>query len=297
MTTENIVALAPSTPTLSIEDFMSRTRTFLDGRCAPGMGQAVSRAEVVKAGGLSPDNDALISDLINAGFMPGWKIRQGRDGGVCRVGEEVPKGPNPKKYTEEFMTTLMSVLNTHVPTSSKIPVTRNVIARELAKITGEDVLALPNKISEAISLGKCPGFESKRGSGIFRKESPKNAEALAVSSEAAVEVSVADVVAENNVTTETVADETSVETVEVSATEAPVETVSEPTTELAVVESTVVEPVVQTSVEVSGDVAVETAESFDSSEVVEVPVITDVTATDLPVVEAPKGKGRKGSRK
>lgn len=168
---------------LDIGTFMTKATEFLNGRCVPGTAAAVSRVEVAKAGGLSEDGDALISALINMGFMPGWKIRQGRDGGVCRVGEELPKGPNPNKYSGEWLASLMTVLNQHVSLNPKVATPRNDIARKLAEVTGEDVLSLPNKISEAISMGKCPGFESKRGSGILRKEGAK-AEALVVSADA-----------------------------------------------------------------------------------------------------------------
>lgn len=172
---------------LSIQDFLNRTSAFLDERCVKGTAAAVSRAEVAKAGGLSEENDTLISELINAGFMPGWKIRQGRDGGVCRVGEELVKGPNPNRFQGEWLAQLIGVLNANVSLNSKVGVTRNVIARELVKLTNEDILALPNRISEAISLGRCPGFESKRGSGIFRKpvKVTEATEAPAVSADAA----------------------------------------------------------------------------------------------------------------
>lgn len=172
-----------ATETLTINDFMTKATTFLNERCMPGTAIAVSRAEVAKAGGLSEDSDALISSLITAGFMPGWRIRQGRDGGVCRVGVDLVKGPNPNKYTGDWLANLIGVLNQHVSLNTKIATPRNDIARELAKVTGEDVLSLPNKISEAISLGKCPNFESKRGSGILRKEALK-AVALVVSADA-----------------------------------------------------------------------------------------------------------------
>lgn len=168
---------------VEIVEFMNKAEAFLNESCVPGTGAAVSRAAVAKAGGLSEENDGLISGLIAAGFFPGWKIRQGRDGGVCRVGEEAPKGPNPNKYNQEWLSQLMVVLGTHVPLNNKVPVTRNVIARELAKLTTEDVLLLPNKISEAISMGRCPGYSSKRGSGIFRTEAP--AEVLPVSADGA----------------------------------------------------------------------------------------------------------------
>lgn len=176
--------VAEVTEKRDINDFMGKALAFLETRCVVGTAAAVSRAEVAKAGGLSEDNDALISDLINAGFMPGWRIRQGRDGGVCRVGEEPVKGPNPNKYSADWLSALMTVLNQHVSMNPKVATPRNDIARELAKVTGEDVLTLPNKISEAISMGKCPGFESKRGSGILRKESAKATETLAVSADA-----------------------------------------------------------------------------------------------------------------
>lgn len=197
-TTSTETTAAPVASALTIDIFMTRANSFLNERCVPGTAAAVSRAEVAKAGGLSEDSDSLISDLINAGFMPGWKIRQGRDGGVCRVGEETSKGPNPNKYAGEWLCHLIDTLNKCVSLNSKVAVTRNDIARELAKVTGEDVLSLPNKISEAISLGKCPGFESKRGSGIFRKPVAV-VEALAVSADATT-TDVADVVAAPTVT-------------------------------------------------------------------------------------------------
>lgn len=181
---ETIETKATETQILTISDFMTKATSFLEERCVPGTAQAVSRGDVAKAGGLTDEGDTLISALINAGFMPGWKIRQGRDGGVCRVGEEPSKGPNPNKYGGEWLVMLMSVLNQHVSLNPKVATPRNVIARELAKVTEEDVLTLPNKISEAISLGKCPGFESKRGSGILRKEVAKVEAALVVSADA-----------------------------------------------------------------------------------------------------------------
>lgn len=180
---ETIETTTETTVALDINTFMTKATAFLNERCVPGTAAAVSRADVAKAGGLTEESDALISALISAGFMPGWKIRQGRDGGVCRVGEELPKGPNPNKYSGEWLASLMTVLNQHVSLNPKVATPRNDIARKLAEVTGEDVLTLPNKISEAISMGKCPGFESKRGSGILRKEGAK-AEALVVSADA-----------------------------------------------------------------------------------------------------------------
>lgn len=167
---------------VTINNFMNSALAFLNERCPVGTGNAVSRADVAKAGGLSEENDALISSLINANFFPGWKIRQGRDGGVCRVGEEPSRASKGDKFDGNWLSILQTCLNEHVSTNPKKPTTRDEIAYAMAALTKEPVLKLPNRISEALSLGLCPGFSSRRGAGIFRKS--ESSEAPAVSADA-----------------------------------------------------------------------------------------------------------------
>jgi hypothetical protein len=166
MTEDNVV-------THPVVVFVTKASEFLERTCVAGSAKAVPRSEVAEAGGLSKGNDALISQLIDAGLMPGWEIRLGRDGGVARVGEVRVKGSKASKLAPEFLTALNFVLNQHVPLDTKQPTNRNSIAKELVKHLAsngieEDVLVLPARISEAIAAGLCDGFVSRRGSGIFR---------------------------------------------------------------------------------------------------------------------------------
>lgn len=217
------VVVAPSTPAksaLTIEQFMLNAESFLNERCPKGSGLAASRAEVALAGGLTAENDVLISALIGAGFMPNWKIRQGRDGGVCRIGEEPNRGPNVNKYGSEWLGQLVDCLNKIVSLDPKKPTPRDKVAYAMAALTGEEILKLPNKISEAISLGKCPGFASKRGAGIYRTGAV--VEAPAVSAEGIDEAAAAE--ASGDVSNEVSVDvvtEMSSEAVEVQASTEP----------------------------------------------------------------------------
>lgn len=245
MSENTIVAAATTKTALTCEQFVANAERFLNERCPLGSGIAVNRKEVALAGGLTEESDALISALINAGFMPNWRIRQGRDGGVCRVGEEPTRGPNINKYGSDWLSSLMTCLNNLVSLDPKKPTPRDKIAHALAAMTGEDVLKVPNKISEAISMGKCPGFASKRGAGIYR--TGEVVEAPAVSAEGIDEAAEA-------------ATETS------ASAEASVEAATE-VVETATVETT------EVSVELS---AVETSETVETQEVVDAP--TDASA-------------------
>ncbi len=213
---ENIVTSAVATkPTLTIGEFLINAEKFLNGKCPVGSGVAVNRKEVAVAGGLTEESDALISALINANFMPDWRIRQGRDGGVCRVGEEPNRGPNVNKYGSEWLACLMTCLNTVVSLDPKKPTPRDKVAYAMAALTGEEILKLPNKISEAISLGKCPGFASKRGAGIYR--TGEVVEAPAVSAEG-IDEAASETSSEVAETTEASTVEASTETPEVTDT-------------------------------------------------------------------------------
>jgi len=285
---KNVPSAVAAVSTLTLEQFMDRALKFLDVRCVRGTAAAVSRIEVAKAGGLTETGDALISALISAGFMPGWKIRQGRDGGVCRVGETPVSGPNPNKYNGEWLDQLKEMLNLHVSTNPKLSTPRNEIARELAKVTGEDVLALPNKISEAISLGRCPGFESKRGSGIHRKEIAKDAstETLVVSADATS----ADVSVVEAVTAETDAEVISGVVIDVVTD--PVVVTSD-VMEMSSIEPTVSEVVSEVVSELATSDVVETSGESHCE------VTTEAAEQEAPETtpESPKGKSGRKNRK
>ena len=145
---------------VDIFSFFASVGAFLETNCVGSA--AIARGVVAEAGGLTKENAPLISDLIEAGFLPGYRIRQGREGGVCR--EDAPEGPDPDKFDKAFLNLLLSTLAMHVPPVGQGSVTRGRVALEMGCPSGETEA----KISRAISLKLCPGYSSKRGVGIFR---------------------------------------------------------------------------------------------------------------------------------
>lgn len=146
--------------------FVESVDQFLSAACPEGSGKALSRSAVVVGCGFPEERQGLISELIQGGFLDGWVIRQGRDGGVTRASEVSLRPDRGEKFSADWVASLNEVLEEHVPTTGGM--SRNDIARYLSAKTGQDVLLLPQKISEAMKAGKCPGFELKKGTGILR---------------------------------------------------------------------------------------------------------------------------------
>lgn len=195
--------------------FVKTASAFLSTSCVGA--NAVSRADVCEASGLSKDNVGLISSMIAAGLLPGYKIRGGREGGVCR--EDAPEGPNPDKFDKTFLAQLLGTLAQHVPACGAGYVTRGKIAQEMGVPSGETEA----KISRAISLKLCTGYAAKKGMGIYRL----TAEEMAAAAQAA----------EPTVSAEGDADAVPQEAAPVEAAPA-TEPVVEPTVEAAPAENT-----------------------------------------------------------
>lgn len=138
---------------------MTTVVSFLAMRCVGS--NAVASGEVCEAAGLEKKNAPLISHLINAGFLPEYTCRPGRDGGVRRV--DAPNEPK-QRVDPEFVRLLVGTLALLVPPLGQGSVTRGDIAKEMG-LPGGDT---ETKISQCLALNLCPGYSSQRGRGIFR---------------------------------------------------------------------------------------------------------------------------------
>lgn len=145
---------------MNIVDFVSVVDDFLVKTCVGAV--TVPRGEVLRATGLPEKNAQLITELIDLGFLPGYKIRTGPGGGVCRL--DAPEPQKSNKMDAAFLQDLLGVLETHVPPVSGGSVTRGQLAAHMGIPSGETEA----RISKAINAGHCPGFTSRRGLGVFR---------------------------------------------------------------------------------------------------------------------------------
>lgn len=176
--------------TTKVVQLVQGVYNVINNRCPEGHGLAIPKAEVAKLLSLGDNAEDLISGLIKAHMIPGWTIRTGRDGGICRVGEEALRPAAGEKFSQEWLDQLNKILTQTVPKDGFTP--RNEIAKLLAKETGEDLLACPKRITDAMNANKCPNFASRRGSGIHWVSSDDTE----VSADAADMVSDSDLVSE-----------------------------------------------------------------------------------------------------
>lgn len=173
-TTQPSQVASPQQAEIFNKIFLGKLKKILNEKCVPGAGTTVTREDACGALGLDPSYQSVISTLVNSGAVEGFELRRGPWGGIGRVGEKRPPGsipgrtPKSEMFSDEFLNHLRETLE-RVCEGEKF-VTRRTISKEMG-MPGSEV---EQAISLAISTGKIPGYETKRGAGGgIRREQPE----------------------------------------------------------------------------------------------------------------------------
>lgn len=182
--TENATPeIATKLDTTKLIAFATTIGVFLDTNCVGSI--AVPRPRLAEVAGLDPKKHAnLISEMVSAGLLPGYKMRPGAAGGVCRL--DAAELTAADKVDPAFVTLLNSTLALLVPALGQGSTTRSRLAIEMNKANPEipPTSETENRISACLGGKLCPGYMSQRGRGIFRVNETETVEE-AVSCDAA----------------------------------------------------------------------------------------------------------------
>jgi hypothetical protein len=157
-----------SNPQPFTKNFLVQLRRVLDSKTTGGV--AVTREQVCQELGLdSKIFQGTISALVNSGQLEGYEIKRGSYGGIGKVGEKhkLPEGvraARPRKeesFSPEFVKLVSDTLEAMTEESPEKYVRRLDVAKAMG-MPGSDT---EDAISLALSSGKVPGYESKRGAG------------------------------------------------------------------------------------------------------------------------------------